>query len=389
MTPAADASLGSRVERAIRDAGAAAVGTTGTDEFPEVRRELERRRSGGLHGGMAFTFRDPARSTQPGRLLRDARAMVVAAMPYGEPRPPRPAGCQGRVARYAWRDHYGRLREALGAGAEVLRAAGHRATVVTDQNGLVDRAAAHRAGLAWWGRNSNLLVPGSGSWHVLGAVVTDAPLPASGSGSEVEDGCRACTRCIPSCPTGAIVGDGVIDARRCLAWIVQDTGVIPRAYRRALGDRIYGCDDCQDACPVSRSHADGGPSRAQAVQVGTSGDPRPDGDGPDAWVDVIELLASSDDELLARHGRWYIPQRQARYLRRNALVVLGNVGDATDPAVRETLERHVCHPDPLLRVHAVWACDQLGLRDLVEQAASDDAPAVRAEVALAGDGPAS
>ena len=372
MSEIAGATLRAGVEQAMRDAGIDEVGVTTVEPFDRVRLDLEHRRAAGLHGGMAFTFKDPRRSTEPARLLRNATSMVVGARNYLEATPARPAGPTARVARYAWRDHYHDLRRGLDAGADVLRAAGHRAMVIADQNGLVDRAAAHRAGIGWWGRNANLLIPGAGSWFVLGAVVTDAHL--STASEPVADGCRTCHNCIPACPTGAIVDDGVIDARRCLAWLVQDTGVFPRAHRVALGDRLYGCDDCQDACPPGRSSVRG----ATPVELSTG--PAPP---PDAWVDVLDVLDADDAVLLERFGRWYIPRREPRYLRRNALVVLGNVGDPGNVRVFDALERFVTHADPLLRAHAVWASARLGLQHLVAGAADDPHPAVRAEVALA------
>ena len=364
------AALRRAVEHALLGAGLDAVGVTTTDAFPDVRRDLDSRREAGHHAGMSFTFRNPRRSTEPHRLLRDARSVVVGALSYLESPPPRPPG-SARVARYAWRDHYADLRAALRAGADVLVEAGHRAHVIADDNGLVDRAVAHRAGIGWWGRNSNLLVPGAGSWFVLGSIVTDAELPARTE--TVADGCRSCTRCIDACPTGAIVDDGVIDARRCLAWLVQATGPFPRAHRVALGDRLYGCDDCQDVCP---------PGRRSVTEADT---PVALGRRPhlDAWVPVVEVLTATDDELLERYGRWYIPDRQPRYLRRNALVVLGNVGDPEDPAHRDALDHHLLGDDPLLRAHAVWAAARLGLDDRVAAAAGDPDPLVRAEVALA------
>ncbi len=379
-------------------AGLDAVGITDVSPLDSTRRDLEARRAAGQHAGMSFTFSDPVRSTEPARLLRRARSMVVGARGYLEPRPARPPGAQAAVARYAWRDHYAELRSALDAVAEVLRDAGHRAAVVADQNGLVDRAAAHRAGLGWWGRNANLLLPEGGSWFVLGAVVTDAELPAATE--VVPDGCRTCRRCAPACPTGAIVADGVIDARRCLAWLVQDVGVLPRAHRIALGDRIYGCDDCQDVCPPGRGDVravDAAPpaaARSTAVEVAAArgphrpGNRRPDGgpapgDPPQAWIDVLGLLELPDDELLHEVGRWYVPRREPRYVRRNALVVLGNVGDPDDEAHRRALVRWTADDDALLRAHAVWAAARLGHDDLVAARAGDPSPLVRAEVALA------
>lgn len=379
MSPVGDLALRREVEAAALDAGIDAIGVTSTAAFGDVRRSIESRKVSGLHAGMSFTFRNPRRSTEPARLLRDAASLVVGARAYIEPEPERPASDSARVARYAWRDHYAELRRGLEAGAEVLRAAGHRAVIVADQNALVDRAAAHRAGIGWWGRNSNLLVPGAGSWFVLGSIATDAVLPAESE--PVADGCRSCTRCIDACPTGAIVGDGVIDARRCLAWLVQDTGVFPRAHRVALHDRIYGCDDCQDVCPPGRRHLSEGD--VAVTLAGRGADAAP----PEAWVSVVGLLEASDAELLDRHGRWYIPERDPRYLRRNALVVLGNIGDPADPTHLAALDRHLAGDDPLLRAHAVWACARMGLDDRVAAAHDDPDPLVRAEVALASEVP--
>jgi len=386
---AAGTELLDRARAAGLQAGLDAVGATDVAPFPEVRRSLERRRASGAHAGMSFTFRNPRRSTEPARLLRDARSLVVGAKGYLEPRPERPAGPVGAVARYAWRDHYAELRTGLDAVAEVLREAGHRAAVFADDNALVDRAAAYRAGIGWWGKSANLLVPGAGSWFVLGSVVTDAALPPATA--PVVDGCRSCTRCLEGCPTGAIVAPGEIDARRCLAWLVQATGVFPRRYRVALGDRIYGCDDCQDVCPPSVREvrtADTAPDeradrRARVAPPHHRADPP--GGGPEAWVDLRQLLdpGTTGDELLARHGRWYVPRRDPRYLRRNALVVLGNVGDGTDPAQRAVLAHWCDDDDDLLRAHAVWAAARLGLHDLVAARRDDPSPLVRAEVALA------
>ena len=374
MTPLDAAALRRSVEDALIAAGLDAVGVTSAESFPQARRALDTRRGAGQHAGMSFTFRNPSRSTEPRRLLRNARSIVVGALGYVEPTPARPAGPTARVARYAWRDHYAELRRALDAGAAVLREAGHRSNVVADQNGLVDRAAAHRAGIGWWGRNSNLLVPGAGSWFVLGSIVTDADLPTEAS--PVPDGCRTCTRCVDACPTQAIVADGVIDGRRCLAWLVQDTGVFPRAFRTALDDRLYGCDDCQDVCPPGRRTLADDTTHATPVTLGRS-------TAADAWVPVLDVLRASDDELLERYGRWYIPRRDPRYLRRNALVVLGNVGDADDPAQRAAIDRYLGGDDELLRAHAVWAAARLGLADRVAAVVDDPSPLVRAEVALA------
>lgn len=349
-----------------RQAGLVAVGVTSADPFDDVRRILEQRRAQGLSADMQFTYRNPQRSTEPDRHLPGARSLVVGAWPYpggsaSEPGGIGPGRPQGSVARYARCDHYGDLRAALGVMAAHLSQAGWSTRILSDDNALVDRAAAHRAGLGWFGKNANLLVRGHGSWVVLGAVLTDADLTAA-PGPE-PDGCGACQRCIDSCPTGAIVAPGVVDARRCLAWLVQAPGVIPFEFRVPLGDRIYGCDDCQEVCPPSRR---------------TGGH---DTHGPSGTVDLISMLDATDDELLGRHGRWYIADRNPSYLRRNALVALANVASPTDPDTERVVRTHLAHPDAVVRAHAVWAARRLGRGDLCEVVEGADDPLVAAELA--------
>jgi epoxyqueuosine reductase len=352
------------------EAGLDALGVASAEPFASTRHDLESRRSGGLHGGMHFTFGDPARATDPSATLPGARSLVVGALGYRGADPLRPSGRGpvARVARYARADHYRVLRDGLARVAVRLERDGWRAVVLVDDNRLVDREAAYRAGIGWYGKNTNLLLPGRGSWFVLGSVVTDAPLPAA---EPIADGCGGCRRCLPACPTGALVAPGVLDARRCLAHLVQAPGTFPREYRAALGDRLYGCDDCQEVCPPNRLEA-----RADADE--RDANTRDD----DAWVPVLDVLARTDDELLARYGRWYIPRRQPRYLRRNALVVLGNVGDGADPDVEAALTRALADDDPLVRAHAAWAARRLGRDDLVAHAlAGESEPEVLAELA--------
>jgi epoxyqueuosine reductase len=375
VVPAPARELADGVLAAGRAAGLAAVGVAPARPFHRARRVIEDRKHAGLHGGMHFTWDDPARATDPRRLLPGAEALVVGAWPYRRADPdrgervPAAAGPAGRVARYSWRDHYADLRRALAAAGGVLAAAGWRARVVADDNGLVDREAAYRAGLGWYGKNANVLLPGRGSWFVLGAVVTDAPLPPSAA--PVPDGCGACTRCIDGCPTGAIVAPGVVDARRCLAWLVEAPGWFPAELRPALGDRIYGCDDCQEVCPPNRA-AD----RHQPPPAPSAAD--------EPFVALLEVLGSPDEELLDRFGRWYIPRRQGRYIRRNALVALGNTADGGDPRVVGALAAALADPDPLIRGHAAWAAGRLGLAGLAAASlAGEQDPDVLAELAAA------
>jgi epoxyqueuosine reductase len=376
------------------------LGCTDAAPLAEAREALEERKAQGLNGSMQFTYKNPGRSTDPQATLPGARSILVGARSYHRHQPPAPDGVGpvARVARYVWADDHEVLVAGLGAVAAALKAAGWRACVVSDQNHLVDRAVAHRAGLGWFGKNANLLIPGAGSWFLLGSVLTDAPIDDAAP-DPVPDGCGTCSRCLPACPTGAIVAPGVVDARRCLSWSLQTTGPFPVAHRVALGDRIYGCDECQEVCPPNRLEvrrsAPGGRSRRDLDQVG---------DPDRAWVAVLDLLEAGDDEILAAHGRWYVPERHPRYLRRNALVVLGNLdvvgaggggaigavgaGDAAgveaervEPRVRAVLSRCLAADDALVRAHAVWSARRLGCDDLLVDLADDPDPLVREELA--------
>lgn len=366
-----------------RSAGLAEVGVCDAGPFDDVRRTLEERRDAGLHGGMAFTYRNPARSTDPDRALPGARSLVVGALRYDSAMPEPPVAPAARVARYATTDHYATLRSALGEIAERLRRDGHRAMVVADDNALVDRAVAVRAGIGWAGKSSNVLLPGRGSWFVLGSVITDAAIERTGP--MVEDGCGTCRRCMDGCPTGAIVQPGVVDARRCLAWLVQRDGEFPHELRAALGDRIYGCDECQEVCPPTR-RADSEPIDVPTVPV-TLTAPGPPGSG--TWIDLEWLLTAADDELMAGIGRWYVPRREPRFVRRNALVVLGNrhSSTATTAWVRPVLGRYLDGPDDLLAGHAACAALRLGLGDLVEVPTRACRDAVAEELARHGAAP--
>ncbi len=286
-------------------------------------------------------------------ILDGARSLVVAARRTPAPRLADVGAGRMRIAAYARHDHYADLRRGLSRLAGHLQTCGWATRVVADDNALVDRAAAVRAGIGWWGRNANVLLPGRGSWFVLGTVVTNAPLPVS---EPIDDGCGTCRRCLDGCPTGAIVEPGVVDARRCLAWLVQAPGSIPREFRAALGGRLYGCDDCQEVCPVGR------PDR---MADGT--------DDPAADVEAVWVLRAKDDDLMDRFGRWYIADRDPTYLRRNALVALGNTAAGDDPAVTGLLEVYLVSDNSILRSHAVWAADRLGRLDLLDglEAGSD------------------
>lgn len=337
---------------------------TTTDPFEGLAEAMDDRKRSGLAAELAFTYRDPSIASDVRRTFPWAERLVAVAFAY-EPE----AGASVsesanlRIARFADTDRYAGLRSALASIAGMLGAAGARAEALADDSRLVDRAAAVRAGVGWWGRSTMVLVPGAGPWVLLGSVATDAPL-------EIDDpmtrSCGTCTACIPACPTDAIRSDGVLDVRRCLAYHLQRPGLFPESLRRAVEDRLYGCDDCLTSCP---------PGSRVYAEAKTAAGPA-----------ILDVLVATDDVLLERYGHFYLPSRRPRILRRNALVAAGNDRSASlEPVVIE----HLGHRDWLLRAHAAWAIGEFDTpvgRTAIRRALADETDArVRDELERAGD----
>lgn len=353
--------------------GLVGLGVSPADPFPDVRAEMERRRSEGLSGKLRFTYTDTEVATDVRSSFPWAESLVVAASTYlpaaGDPGPAREQ--TGRIARFATEDHYHELRAGMAALADALEAVGGNAEILIDDNRLVDRAAAVRAGVGWWGKNTMVLAPKYGPWLLLGAVVTDIGLDPT---QPMARDCGTCTACIPACPTGALDQAGVLDATRCISYWAQMPGPIPHELRIPWADRVYGCDDCLEACPPGQRWME---------------DAAPDSRGR---VDLVELLGASDDALLDSFGHFYIPRRNPVFLRRNALVALGNSGGSGSVAIAI---RYLGDRDPLLRSHAAWALGRRGGHDarraLESALPGEEDSGVRAEIdsalnALGGSG---
>lgn len=345
------------------DGTGARIGVADCAPFPDVAREMERRVASGERGQLRFGYGEIDVATEPARSFPWGRSIVVAAVPYlaaGDG----PVGSgvvdepQRAVARFADGDRYGAVRSVLAAISTVIGASGWRAEAVWDDDRLVDRALAVRSGVAWWGKSTMALAPGLGPWFLIGSVVTDAPLAPT---TPMERSCGTCVACMPACPTGAIVAEGILDARKCLAAVFQGRGVIPIELRRAAGTRVYGCDDCLTSCPPGHRALAGVPVHLP----------------PGART----ILAMSDQQILDRFPHWYIPGRRARFVRRNALVAIGNDPRPSDLAV---LVDHLGHQDALVRIHAAWALGMLGGEQarsaLDERAAREKDEDVRVEI---------
>jgi len=351
--------LRDQIEEIAFEAGCVGFGVTTADSFDGLSTEMRDRKAAGLAADLAFTYRDPEVSADIRRSLPWASRLVAVAYAY-EPAAGVSQSEPGalRIARFADGDHYIGLRRALAAIVDALEATGASAEALSDDSRLVDRAVAVRAGVGWWGHSTMVLVPGAGPWVLLGSVATDAPLDPT---DQMVRTCGTCTACLPACPTGAILPNGVLDVRRCLAHHLQSPGPIPQDLREAVGDRLYGCDDCLTSCPP-------GDRILESAAVAT---------GPT----VVEILGLDDARLLDRYGHFYLPARRPRILRRNALVAAGN---DRSPDLEPVVIGYLGHPDWLLRAHAAWAVGKFGTAvgraALAQALAEEQNGRVRAEI---------
>jgi len=312
--------------------GLDAIGAATAEPYAVTEAHIRERRARGLFADMRFTTTKPEVSCHPESLLPGARTVVSAALCYWAPEPPLRPG-EGRLARYTWSDAYAVLRERL---EELGRRLGGAYRVLVDENDHVDREAAARAGVGFYGKNTMLITRRHGSWVVLGTLVTDVELEPS---PPLALDCGSCTLCIEACPTGALDEPGVLDANRCLSYWTQAPAPIPEPYRPELEAMVYGCDICQDACPWNR----GIEKRRESASPPADAEPH---------VSLVDWLEAGENELRSRYSRLYVPRHDGRYLKRNALVALGNTGG---PEHRPLLERLATGEDELLREHANWA----------------------------------
>ena len=323
------------LERLGEELGLDVVGAAPAEPYAETERHIRNRRARGLFADMRFTMAQPEVSCHPETLLPNARTVVSAALCYYAPAP-EPVPGEGRLPRYTWSDHYAELREKLEA---LGRALGGEYRVLVDANQHVDREGAARAGIGFYGKNTLLITRRFGSWVVLGTLVTDIEIEPT---PPLELDCGSCRLCIEACPTDALAEAGTLDATKCLSYWTQARAPIPDVYREALGPQVYGCDICQDVCPWNR-----GVERRRA-DTPVHGEPT---------VSLAEWLEADGPELRRRYERLYVPRNDGRYLKRNALVALGNTGGS--PADLALAAEYAAGDDELLREHADWALSRL------------------------------
>lgn len=301
----------------------------------------------GRAGTMEWLARNQDRRTDPQLVLPGARSVVVLAMNYfqGAAPPPEPGPAHGRIARYAWGDDYHELIERkLRVMDAWLSERGGRQRCYVDTGPVLERDFAALAGAGWHGKSTMLIHPRLGTWFFIAEILTTLELPPDPPQPER---CGRCTRCVDACPTGAITAPHQLDARRCVSYLtIELKGSIPEELRPLIGDRIYGCDDCLEACPWNRF--------AQASREGAFA-ARPFVHG----MALRDFLALDDEGFRSRFRRSPIKRIKRRGFLRNVAVALGNVGTPEDlPA----LESAAQDPEPLIAEHARWAMGRIRAR---------------------------
>jgi epoxyqueuosine reductase len=343
--PAFDAeSLAADIRRWGAELGFQQVGIAGIDLAADEAR-LREWLDLGWHGSMDWMARHGSKRARPAELVPGTLRVVSARMDYLADGESMQAvlddGTRAYVSRYALgRDYHKVLRGRLQRLAERIEAAigpfGHR--VFVDSAPVLEKPLARDAGLGWIGKHTNLIDKGSGSWFFLGEIYVDLPLPVD---APARDHCGTCARCITACPTQAIVAPYRLDARRCVSYLtIEHAGAIPEDLRPLIGNRIYGCDDCQMVCPWNKfARLAGEPDFRERHGL--------------ASASLLDLFAWDEDEFLRRtEGSAIRRIGHARWLR-NLAVALGNA-PASAQVVR-ALEARATHPSPVVREHVEWA----------------------------------
>lgn len=301
----------------------------------------------GESGEMHYMKRGEEKRRDPQKVLAGARSIVVLALNYfqGEQMRRSQTAATGRIARYAWGDDYHDVIAAkLDKIDNFLRGFGGTQKCYVDTGPVLERDHAASAGIGWHGKSTMLIDPKLGTWFFLAEVLTTLELPPD---APQQDRCGTCERCITACPTGAITSAHRLDARRCISYLtIELKGSIPLEFRPLMGDRIFGCDDCLDACPWNR-FAQVSRESAFAARRSTAG------------MALRDYLSLTDAEFRVLFRNSPIKRIKRRGFLRNVCVALGNVGSVNDlPA----LERVAVDPEPLIAEHANWAIAQIKIR---------------------------
>jgi epoxyqueuosine reductase len=331
-----------------RRRGWAAIGVAGLEPFEVAAARTRQAITAGRMEGMPWMSLERVdAAANLGTRYPWARSLVSLAWPY-RPLPPDPgAPGHGRVASYACLP--GDYHEVLARECEALeawlaqRAPGARARHYVDHGWAMDRAIAERAGIGFAGKNTMLITLEAGSYVLLAAILSSVALPPT---APVARNCGSCSACLPACPTGALVAPGVMDARRCISYLtIEHRGSIPVNLRESMGTWIFGCDLCQEACPINHRLA------PEALPV--TGPPP----GPPPFPDLMEVLQLDEEAFLTRFSGTAVARTGRAGLARNAAIALGNAGDSA--AIPALSRARTTDPDPVVRESAAWALSRL------------------------------
>ena len=350
------------------------VGIASSEAFADHQSvTLERVDAGLMEGLPWYTEAWVRRGCSPEELLPGARSIITVGMSYyAEESNMVDSATKGKVARYAWGDDYhqvmkGKLRTLAEALSQRLDSRAESRWYV-DDGPMLDRAAAARGGIGWFGKNTNILTRSHGSWVFLGQLITnldllpDAPLKKT---------CGSCVRCIDVCPTGAIIAPYVLDNTRCISYLtIENRGPIPREMRPLVGNWVFGCDLCQDVCPVNFKAAPAKEKAFTGVRFET--------------LELVKLLDLTEDEFREQFRNSPIKRAKRAGLQRNACVALGNAGD---PRAVPALTKAMKAGEVLVRSHAAWALGRIGGEDATQHlgaaALTEDDPEVLEEIMAA------
>ena len=329
-------------------------------ETPEHATEFRDWLDRGDAGEMNYLARNSERRCDPRQILPDAKTVIVLALNYFQGArkadsvtaavsPAKGAAgtavSTGRIARYAWGDDYHKLIEKkLAVIDQFLRHRGGRQKCYVDTGPMLERDHAAAAGIGWHGKSTMLLNREFGTWFFLAEILTSLDFAPD---TVEKNYCGRCTRCIDACPTGAITAPHQVDARRCISYLtIELKGSIPIELRPLIGDRIYGCDDCLDACPWNRfAKASREMAFAMRPEIGA--------------MKLRDYLGLDEDKFRRLFSNSPIKRAKRRGLLRNVCVALGNVGTADDlPA----LEKARVDSELLVAEHAQWAIDRINQR---------------------------
>ena len=365
-----------KLERQIKNLGLKSgfdlVGITSAEKFVRDEQVSIARVKSGLMDGLSWYTEDRVKkANDPGMLLEDARSIISLAVSYNTRENKNKNKITGKIARYAWgEDYHDVIKQRLRCFVEELKLlAGEdvKTRIFVDDGPMNDRAAAERAGVGWFGKNTNILTQNFGSWVFLSQVITDIELAPD---LPLNKTCGSCVICIEQCPTGAIVAPYVIDNTKCISFLtIELRDSIPRDLRHLMGDWIFGCDICQDVCPVNR----------KAV---ISLDPKFTKLHEFSAMDLIPLLDLSQLEFNKIFKDSAIKRAKLSGFQRNVCVALGNIGDPVAvPALRKVIQTD--YPD-LVRSHAAWALGRIGGKRAMEilnsHANSEKSPEVLEEI---------